>query len=141
MEEKELIIKAQNGDRNALAKLVKQYEQTVYNFAFKICRDKDRAEHTMQETFLSMVKSIKQFSEAGRDELVAVEEAEIEIIQTYLPEALSEEEITQIIKDAIAESGAASMKEMGKVMGIVKPKVQGRADMGSISGVIKGLLG
>ncbi|NOX67120.1 MAG: RNA polymerase sigma factor [Chlorobi bacterium] len=62
MEEKELIKKAQEGDRNALAKLVKQYEQTVYNFAFKICRDKERAEHTMQETFLSMVKSIKQFS-------------------------------------------------------------------------------
>ena len=62
MEEKELIKKAQAGDRNALAKLVKQYEQTVYNFAFKICRDKERAEHTMQETFLSMVKSIKQFS-------------------------------------------------------------------------------
>jgi len=86
-------------------------------------------------------ESIKQFTEAGRDELVAVEQAEIEIIQTYLPEALSDEEITQIIKDAIAESGASSMKEMGKVMGIVKPKVQGRADMGSISGVIKGLLG
>jgi len=62
MEETELIKKAQEGDRNALAKLVKQYEQTVYNFAFKICRDKERAEHTMQETFLSMVKSIKQFS-------------------------------------------------------------------------------
>ena len=86
-------------------------------------------------------ESIKQFSEAGRDELVAVEEAEIDIIKVYLPEALSDEEITQIIKDAIAESGATSMKEMGKVMGIVKPKVQGRADMGSISGVIKGLLG
>ena len=62
MEETELIKKAQEGDRNALAKLVKQYEQTVYNFAFKICRNKERAEHTMQETFLSMVKSIKQFS-------------------------------------------------------------------------------
>ena len=62
MEEKELIKKAQEGDRNALAKLVKQYEQTVYNFAFKICRNKERAEHKMQETFLSMVKSIKQFS-------------------------------------------------------------------------------
>ncbi|NOR51212.1 MAG: GatB/YqeY domain-containing protein [Gammaproteobacteria bacterium] len=86
-------------------------------------------------------ESIKQFSEAGRDELVAVEQAEIEILQGYLPEALSEDEIKQIIKDAIAESGATSMKEMGKVMGIVKPKVQGRADMGSISTVIKGLLG
>lgn len=86
-------------------------------------------------------ESIKQYSEAGRDELVAVEQAEIEILQGYLPEALDEAEINQIIKDAIAQSGATSMKEMGKVMGIVKPKVQGRADMGSISTAIKGLLG
>lgn len=62
MDENKLISDAQNGDRKALAELVKLYEQTVYNFAFKICRNKDRAEHTMQETFLSMVKSIKQFS-------------------------------------------------------------------------------
>lgn len=62
MNENEIIAKAQEGDRVALAKLVKMYEQTVYNFAYKICRDKEKAEHTMQETFLSMVKSIKQFS-------------------------------------------------------------------------------
>ncbi len=60
--EDKLIEAAQNGDRPALAELVKKYEQTVYNFAFKICRNKERAEHTMQETFLSMVKSISQFS-------------------------------------------------------------------------------
>ncbi len=62
MEELKLIELAQNGDRKALTDLVKMYEQTVYNFSFKICRHKDRAEHTMQETFLSMVKSINQFS-------------------------------------------------------------------------------
>ena len=62
MDEKELIEKAKNGDKKALEKLVKKYEQTVYNFAYKICRDKERAEHTMQESFLSMVKSIHQFS-------------------------------------------------------------------------------
>ncbi len=62
MEEQLLIEKAQSGDRKALAELVKLYEQTVYNFSFKICRNKDRAENTMQETFLSMVKSIGQFS-------------------------------------------------------------------------------
>jgi len=62
VEEKKLIELAQNGDKVALAQLVKNYEQTVYNFAFKICRNKDKAEHTMQETFLSMVKSLSQFS-------------------------------------------------------------------------------
>ncbi|MDZ7764230.1 MAG: sigma-70 family RNA polymerase sigma factor [Melioribacteraceae bacterium] len=62
MTEEQLIEKAQNGDRHALSELVKQYEQTVYNFSFKICRNKERAEHTMQETFLSMVKNLNQFS-------------------------------------------------------------------------------
>ncbi len=62
MTEEKLIEKAQQGDKKALAELVKEYEQTVYNFSFKICRNKERAEHTMQETFLSMVKNIKQFS-------------------------------------------------------------------------------
>ncbi len=62
MEEIELIELAKNGDRKALTELVKMYEQTVYNFSFKMCRNKDRAEHTMQETFLSMVKSLNQFS-------------------------------------------------------------------------------
>jgi RNA polymerase sigma-70 factor, ECF subfamily len=61
MEEKQLIEKAQNGDKKALAELVKNYEQTIYNFAFKICRDKNYAEQIMQETFYSMVKSLHQF--------------------------------------------------------------------------------
>ena len=61
MNETELILKAQQGDKKALAKLVKAYEQTIYNFAFKICRDKYKAEHIMQETFYSMVKSLHQF--------------------------------------------------------------------------------
>ncbi len=61
MEEKQLIEKAQAGDKKALAELVKNYEQTIYNFAFKICRDKNYAEQIMQETFYSMIKSLYQF--------------------------------------------------------------------------------
>ena len=61
MEEIKLIEQAQLGDKKSLEELIKKYESTVYNFSFKICRDKDRAENTMQETFLSMIKSIKQF--------------------------------------------------------------------------------
>ncbi len=61
MEEKELIEKAQKGDKKALAEIVKKYEQTIYNFSFKICRDKNKAEQIMQETFYSMVKSLHQF--------------------------------------------------------------------------------
>ena len=61
MEEKEIIEKAQQGDRKALAWLVKSYEKTIFNFAFKICRDRNKAEQIMQETFYSMVKSLHQF--------------------------------------------------------------------------------
>lgn len=84
--------------------------------------------------------SITQYRDAGRDELAAKEEAELEIIQRYLPEALSEAELNGLIDEAIASSGAESMKDMGKVMGILKPKVQGRADMGAVSASIKARL-
>jgi len=81
--------------------------------------------------------SIQQYSDAGRDELAAAEAAEIEVIQAFLPEELSDAEIITIIEAAIAESGAESMRDMGKVMAIVKPKVQGRADVGKVSGLVK----
>ena len=81
--------------------------------------------------------SIKQYTDAGREDLAAIEEAEVEIIQTYLPAALSEDEIAAIVEAAIAETGASSMADMGKVMGIVKPQVQGRGDMGAVSGIVK----
>ena len=85
--------------------------------------------------------SIKQYTDAGREDLAAIEEAEVEIIQTYLPAALSEDEIAAIVEAAIAETGASSMADMGKVMGIVKPQVQGRGDMGAVSGIVKQKLG
>ncbi|MBT8430234.1 MAG: GatB/YqeY domain-containing protein [Gammaproteobacteria bacterium] len=85
--------------------------------------------------------SIQQYGDAGRDDLVAQEAAEIEVIQEFLPAGLSEAEIIAIIEAAIAETGAESMRDMGKVMGIVKPKVQGRADVGQVSGLVKQKLG
>jgi hypothetical protein len=85
-------------------------------------------------------ESISQYQKAGRDDLQEQEEYEITILQPYLPEALSESEIESIINDAISETGAASIKEMGKVMGIIKPKMQGRADMGAVSNLIKSRL-
>ncbi|RMG37648.1 MAG: GatB/YqeY domain-containing protein [Gammaproteobacteria bacterium] len=81
--------------------------------------------------------SIKQYKDAGRNDLAEAEQAEVEIIQGYLPAALSEEEIATIVEQAIAEVGAESMKDMGKVMGKVKPQVQGRADMGAVSALVK----
>ncbi|TVZ40108.1 hypothetical protein P886_4529 [Alteromonadaceae bacterium 2753L.S.0a.02] len=85
--------------------------------------------------------SIEQYQAAGRQELADAESFEIDVIQSFLPAALTDAEIEQIIKDAIAESGAESMRDMGKVMAIVKPKVQGRADVGKVSGLVKTILG
>lgn len=84
--------------------------------------------------------SIKQYSDAGRQDLADIEIFEMEVIQEFLPQALTEDEITQLLNAAIAESGAESMRDMGKVMAIVKPQMQGRADMGEVSKVIKKLL-
>ena len=85
--------------------------------------------------------STKQFTEAGRNELAAKEQSEIEVIQEFLPQPLSQEEIASLIDEAIAITGAASMQDMGKVMGLLKPQMTGRADMGKIGGLIKQRLG
>ena len=85
--------------------------------------------------------SIKQYEEAGRNELAEQEQYEIGVLDEYLPTALTTEEIDAMIEAAIAESGAESMRDMGKVMGILKPRMQGRADMGAVSGKIKARLG
>ena len=85
-------------------------------------------------------ESIRQYASANRPELVAQEQFEIEVIQEFLPQALEADELAEIIKSAVSESGAASMKEMGKVMTIVRPQVVGRADMAEVSKQIKSLL-
>ena len=86
-------------------------------------------------------ESISQFEKAGRDDLIAQEVSELELIQTYLPEQLGEDEIVALIDEAMTATGAASIKDMGKVMGQLKPKLQGRADMGAVSAMIKAKLG
>ena len=86
-------------------------------------------------------ESISQFEKAGRDDLIAQEVSELDIIQTYLPEQLGEDEITALIDETMAATGATSIKDMGKVMGQLKPKLQGRADMGAVSAMIKAKLG
>jgi uncharacterized protein YqeY len=81
--------------------------------------------------------SITQYQSAGRQELAEQEQSEIAIIEAYMPEGLSDEEIAAMIEAAIGETGAASMRDMGKVMGLLKPKMQGRADIGKVSGLVK----
>jgi uncharacterized protein YqeY len=86
-------------------------------------------------------ESISQFEKAGRDDLIAQEVMELEIIQSYLPEQLGEDEINALIDSAMQTTGASSVKDMGKVMGQLKPKLQGRADMSAVSALIKARLG
>lgn len=86
-------------------------------------------------------ESIRQYRDADRVDLAEVEEAEVLVIQDFLPQALTEEEITDMVKSAIADCSASSIKDMGKVMGILKPAMQGRADMAVVSVKIKALLG
>ena len=84
--------------------------------------------------------SITQYEAAGRQELADIEIAEINVIQDFLPTALTDAEIAELVKSAISQTGAASMADMGKVMGILRPQVQGRADTGAVSGLVKAAL-
>lgn len=81
--------------------------------------------------------SINQYQSAGRQELAEIEISEINIIKEFLPTSLTNEEIHAMVSSAITESGAESMKDMGKVMNIIRPKIQGRADAGLVSGLVK----
>ena len=86
-------------------------------------------------------ESVAQFTQGKRQDLADKEEAEIKVIQAYMPAQLSDAELDKLVAAAVAESGAASVKDMGKVMGILKPKVAGKADMSAVSAKIKAKLG
>ncbi len=85
--------------------------------------------------------SATQYESAGRPELAEQEHYEIEILQGYLPQPLTESEITKLVTEAIVSAGAVSVQDMGKVMGQLKPKIQGRADMGAVSALVRKELG
>jgi len=85
-------------------------------------------------------ESIAQFEKAAREDLAAKERAEIEVLEAYLPQKLGEAEVAQAVAQAVAESGAAGIKDMGKVMALLKPRLAGRADMGQVSALIKARL-
>lgn len=85
-------------------------------------------------------ESIRQFNEAGRIDLADIEEAEVLVVQEFLPQALTEEEIQAMVVKAVSDSNAESLKDMGKVMGVLKPQMLGRADMSQVSAIIKSKL-
>jgi uncharacterized protein YqeY len=106
----------------------------------RIQLDNDRVILVLDKMLKQRRESIKQFADAGRHDLVAIEDAEILVIQDFLPQALSEEEVDAMVSNAVIESGAESVKDMGKVMGLLKAKMQGRADMSVVSDKIKAAL-
>ena len=85
--------------------------------------------------------SVTQFEKGGRDDLAAIEKAEIEVLAEYLPEQLSAEDLAALVDEVIAATGAEGMRDMGKVMGQIKAKAAGRADMGAVSATVKERLG
>jgi len=86
-------------------------------------------------------ESIEQYQAAGRDDLVAQERMELELIASYMPEPLGEEELRSLIREAVTATGASSMRDMGAVMARLRDQVQGRADMKAVSAAVKDILG
>lgn len=135
---------------SSMKKGEKEATTTLRMFSAEIKKEEieKKAELTDEETISIVQKMIKQrkdsfsqFEQAGRDELAEKEAREISILEKFLPEQLSEEEILQEVNQAIAESGAESMQDMGKVMGLLKNKLSGKADMGLVSIKVKESLG
>ncbi|MFQ3172124.1 MAG: hypothetical protein ACI9DG_002164 [Oleispira sp.] len=102
--------------------------------------DDDRALVILDKMVKQRQNSIEQYEQADRHDLADTEKFEISVISEFLPEALSEDELAKIVADAVAQTGAASMQDMGKLMGVLKPQVQGRADMAQVSRMVKAAL-
>ena len=135
---------------SSMKKGEKEATTTLRMFSAEIKKEEieKKTELTEEETISIVQKMIKQrkdsfsqFEQAGREELAEKEAREISILEQFLPEQLSEEEILQEVNQAIAESGAESMQDMGKVMGLLKNKLSGKADMGLVSIKVKESLG
>ncbi len=110
----------------------------------EIDHNTDTTDESIIAVLTKMVKqrkeSILMFTEGGRDELAAKESAEVEALAFFLPQPLSEAEVIELIKTAITETSAASMADMGKVMAVLKPLMQGKADMGAVSTQVRAAL-
>jgi len=132
-------MKAREKERLATIRLIQaEFKRVEVDERIEI--DDARALVIMDKMVKQRRDSISQFESAGRDELAAIERAEINIIQEFLPQQLSEDEILAIIDDALSGIDATGMAAMGPLMGVIKPKLQGRADMGAVSKLVKAKL-
>jgi len=132
-------MKARAKERLATIRLIQaEFKRVEVDERIEI--DDARALAIMDKMVKQRRDSISQFESAGRDELAAIERAEINVIQEFLPQQLSEDEILDIIDDALSGIDATGMAAMGPLMGVIKPKLQGRADMGAVSKLVKAKL-
>ena len=132
-------MKARKKERLATIRLIQaEFKRVEVDERIEI--DDARALAIMDKMVKQRRDSISQFESAGRDELAAIERAEINVIQEFLPQQLSESEILAIIDDALSGIDATGMAAMGPLMGVIKPKLQGRADMGAVSKLVKAKL-
>jgi|TARA_B110000977_G_scaffold31522_1_gene41767 uncharacterized protein YqeY len=138
-EEMKAAMRAKDKQRLSTIRLI-QAEIKRIEVDERIDVDDDRVLVVMDKMCKQRRDSIQQYTDAGRIELADIEAAEIVVIQEFLPSQLNQQELTDMVADAVASSGAESMKDMGKVMAILKPKLQGRADMGEVSKLIKAKL-
>ena len=132
-------LKAREKERLATIRLIQaEFKRVEVDERIEI--DDARALVIMDKMVKQRRDSISQFEAAGRDELAAIERAEITVIQEFLPQQLSEDEIVAIIDEALSGIDATGMSAMGPLMGVIKPKLQGRADMGAVSKLVKAKL-
>ena len=150
MSDNQIKIALKEATISSMKKGEKEATTTLRMFSAEIKKEEieKKTELTEEETISIVQKMIKQrkdsfsqFEQAGREELAEKEAREISILEQFLPEQLSEEEILQEVNQAIAQSGAESMQDMGKVMGLLKNKLSGKADMGLVSIKVKESLG
>lgn len=133
-------MRARDKDRLGTIRMI-QSELKRVEVDERIELDDDRVIAILDKMQKQRRDSLAQFEAAGREDLSEVERKELEVIKTFLPTQLTDEELDTLIADAISSTGADSMKAMGQVMGVLKPQVQGRTDMGQLSQKIKARLG
>jgi uncharacterized protein YqeY len=133
------LIKAMKQGEKSVVSTLRMLQASIKNKEIQVMREID-----YQEVLGVIEREIKQrkeaaegFTQGGRAESAAQETEEMEILKHYLPEQMGEEEVRKIVEETIAESSATSISDMGKVMGLLTPKLRGKADMGMVSGIVK----
>ncbi|MGM9904342.1 glutamyl-tRNA(Gln) amidotransferase subunit E [Enterococcus sp. 10A9_DIV0425] len=125
-------------DKESL-QVIRMIKSSIQNEQIKVGHDLTEEEEltVLSREMKQRRDSLHEFEEAGRDDLAEKVKSEITIVEKYMPEQLSDDEIRQLVQEAIAQTGASSVKEFGKVMGVIMPKVKGKADGNQVNAIVK----